>query len=270
MITRMRTDSAANRVELATRPDKWKVGPCVVADKRVVITGGTSGIGRTTALLLASLGAKVLIFGRHEDKLEEALQDCEPYRKNVIGLSADVSDEEQIDKVFEAVDKKLDGIDILINNAAVAPGSIEDTEPDDYRYAIKANVLGYMSCANRALKRMKAGGRIINVGSLSAKSRGPGSDIYVTTKSALRGFSDSLGQQAQDDGIYVTLIEPGLVGSDLTMGDKSASEEREKLQSGEMLVSECIAESILNCLTLPEYCWVPLLQIQPIHQHVPG
>lgn len=270
MISSTRMDQAALRVDQTKRPDNWKFDNSQIEGKRVIITGGTTGIGRTTAILLGSLGAKVLIFGRHQDALDDALECCKASNAKVTGLTADVSDESQVKEVFEKADEALGGLDILINNAALAGKSVTETETEDFDYILRTNVLGYMSCAKHAIERMQKGGKVINVGSLSAQARSAGSDIYVTTKSALRGFSQSLGKQVQEDEIYVTLVEPGLVGSDLTMGDKSPQTEREKLDDGEMLTSECIAEAVLFCLALPTYCWVPLLQMQPVHQKVAG
>src|SRR5688572_20369258 len=90
-----------------------------IADKRVLITGGTTGIGRATALLLAAKGAHVLIFGRHEKELSDAMRDLREAGRNVHGMTADAARIEDVRRVFKEVDAKLGRIDVLINNAAL-------------------------------------------------------------------------------------------------------------------------------------------------------
>lgn len=181
--------------------------PTSLQGKAVVVTGETTGIGRATAELLASQGANVLILGRHETELSEALADM-PTEGKVYGLVADTTKPADIEKIFAEADAKMGGVDILINNAAEAAKSILDTEYDEWQYVVQANILGYMGCSRQAIDR------IVNIGSLSAKLRSSGDDVYVATKSAIEGFSESLRKQVNEMGIKVSLIEPGKVGAD--------------------------------------------------------
>ncbi len=132
------------------RPEPWKHQPVSLADQRVVVTGGTTGIGRTIALLLASLGAKVLIFGRDDRHLQDAYDTMATWRNQVIGLTVDQSREEDVDRVFKEVDDKLGGLDILINNAGIAAGSVENMAAQDYRYVLESDLIGYIACTKRA------------------------------------------------------------------------------------------------------------------------
>ncbi|MBW3621985.1 MAG: SDR family oxidoreductase [Armatimonadetes bacterium] len=253
------------------RPARYDYQPESVSGKAVVITGGTTGIGRTTALLLASQGAKVLIFGRHEPELNDALNEIKAAGGEVYGLTADQANIEDVKRVFQTADEKLGGVDILINNAAEGGGSITEKGYEEYEYLVRANLTGYMACADEAAKRMKqkGDGHILDVGSLSAKSRGEGSDIYVATKSGIRGFTDSLAKTLNKDGIRVTLVEPGLVGTDMTADNMSPQEqEKKEEQEMKMLKTEDLAECILYCLTQPKRCDVALVQIRPTKQSV--
>ncbi|MFW6033320.1 MAG: SDR family oxidoreductase, partial [Phycisphaeraceae bacterium] len=215
-------------------------------------------------------GAKVLIFGRHEDKLNDALKDMGDYAERVHGITADVSSEDDVDRVFAEADDKLGGLDALINNAGLPGESITGTDPEHYRYIIETNLIGQLAAARRAVPRLEktGGGTIVNIGSLSARERGPGSDIYTAAKTALRGFSDSLGKQLQEKKIRVSLIEPGSTGADF---HPTPPEEERKLEArGEMLCTEAIAEALHYVLIQPPHVYIPLIQVQPIGEAVAG
>src|SRR5688500_16062512 len=121
-----------------------------LAEKRVLITGGTTGIGRATALLLASRGAHVLIFGRHEKELNDAMRDLRATSSKVHGMTADASRIEDVRRVFKAVDDQLGGIDVLINNAALGAEGLASMKQEDWEYVVRSNLIGYMSCAHEA------------------------------------------------------------------------------------------------------------------------
>jgi NADP-dependent 3-hydroxy acid dehydrogenase YdfG len=236
-----------------------------VKDKRIVVTGGTTGIGKAIADVLVSLGGRVLIFGRDQEDFNNAVADIKKQfpESEVYGTPADVTKKEDIEKILEIVDTELGGIDILINNAALsAPGITQETY-EDYKYVIDTNITGYLAFAQEAASRMKQqkSGHIINIGSMSAESRTPESTIYVATKSAIRGFSTSLRKELNPLGIKVSLIEPGAVTSDMQPGTKE--EHKEKIDKLEMLEAYDIAMSALFCLSQPKRCDIVTMQIRP-------
>jgi NADP-dependent 3-hydroxy acid dehydrogenase YdfG len=237
--------------------------PGTVSEKRVLITGGTTGIGRATTLLLAEKGARIFTFGRHEKELNEALAGFRNVSQNVHGTTADASKREDVRRVFAEADKNLGGIDVLINNAALGAGSVLDTKFEECEYVVRSNLLGYMACVYEAVPRMKAqrGGHIVNVGSMSADVREKGSSIYVATKAAIQGFSEALRKEVNELGIKVSLIEPGAAGTD--MQPVSVPDQHKKEQQAEMLKAEDIAQCIYYCLTQPARCDVVSVQIRP-------
>jgi NADP-dependent 3-hydroxy acid dehydrogenase YdfG len=239
-----------------------------VNGKKILITGGTTGIGRSTAILLAAQGAQVMIFGRHEQELHDALHDIESTGGSVTGFTADASDPVDIRHVFEEVDRQMGGLDILINNAALGYKSIMEGEYEDWSYIVKTNLLGYMAMAHEAIKRMKSNGEghIVNVGSMSADVREKDSSVYVATKSAIQGFSEALRKEVNPLGIKVSLIEPGSVGTD--MQPETPSQQRQKEKKLEMLKAEDIAVCILYTLTQPKRCDVVTVQIRPHLQSI--
>lgn len=251
--------------DFVERPGNWKHATQTLAGKSVIVTGGTTGIGRATAILLAAQGANVLIFGRHEQELREAIEEIQSVGR-VVGITADQSREEDVDRVFELADAQLNGVDILINNAAVPAESVEVGAYRGWEYVVKTNLLGYMICARLAIDRMekRGGGHIVNLGSLDADARQKGNDVYVATKAAVQAWSDSLGKQLVDKNIRVSLIEPGTVGTSWPMENPPNQEQCER--ELKMLTAEDIAEAIHYCLIQPARCDITVLQLRPHRQ----
>src|SRR4051812_42572669 len=119
-----------------------------IAGKGILITGGTTGIGRATALLLAERGARVFIFGRHQDELNDAMNDLRQVGDEVFGITADVTKREDIERIFSEAERELKTIDIVVNNAALAADGAADTSYEQMEYIVRTNLLGYMGCAH--------------------------------------------------------------------------------------------------------------------------
>lgn len=243
--------------------------PESVTNKSVLITGGTTGIGRATAILLASQGARVMIFGRHDQELNDALRDIQQAGGEAIGLTADTASPEDIQRVFAEVDRQLEGLDVLINNAALGYKSIMEGEYSDWQYILNTNLLGYMAMTHEAVKRMQARGQghIVNIGSMSADVREKDSSVYVATKSGIEGFSEALRKEVNPLGIKVTLIEPGAVGTDM-QSEYPPAEQRQLEEKMEMLKAEDIAACVFYTLTQPKRCDVVMMQIRPHLQSI--
>jgi NADP-dependent 3-hydroxy acid dehydrogenase YdfG len=231
--------------------------------KRILITGGTTGIGRAIALLLSSYGARIVTFGRHQEPLDETLKAIREAGGQADGFLADSASAEDIQRVFQEADAKLGGLDVLIDCAALAADSLGEMDDSDWRYVIETNLVGYLATTKEALRRMQPQkkGHIVLVGSMSADVREAGSSVYVATKSAIQGFAESLRKEVNGDGIKVSLVEPGAVGSD--MQETTSEEERDKQQKGEMLRAEDIAVCVHYILTQPLRCDVVSVQIRP-------
>ncbi|MCR4033813.1 MULTISPECIES: SDR family oxidoreductase [Flavobacterium] len=236
-----------------------------ILQKRIVITGGTTGIGKAIADLLVSLGGRVFIFGRDENDLDNALNDIKEKSKagEIYGVAADITKKEDIEMIWKKVDNDLEGIDILINNAALPAGGIIEGEYEDWKYILETNVLGYIAFAKEAVNRMKEqkSGHIVNIGSMSAEVKEKTGVIYVSTKTAIRGFSTALRKEINPLGIKVSHVEPGAVTSDMQPTSKEV--QQEKIENMEMLEAEDIAMSVLFCLSQPKRCDIVSMQIRP-------
>jgi NAD(P)-dependent dehydrogenase (short-subunit alcohol dehydrogenase family) len=248
------------------RPSDWKYQEQKLENKTVVISGGTTGIGRATALLFAGEGARVLIFGRHEPELRDALRDGQAVGE-VTGLTADQARADDVRQVFNDVDRRLGSVDILVNNAAIPGGSVISDDFDQIGYTMASNFFGYLACAREAITRMRSsgGGHIVNIGSLSSEPHAPGGGVYAATKGAIRSWSESLSRTVFDDGIKVSLIEPGNVGTDFR-GQQPRQTQLEREEQQHMLTAEDIAECIRYCAVQPTRCDVSLVQIRPHRQ----
>jgi NADP-dependent 3-hydroxy acid dehydrogenase YdfG len=231
----------------------------------VIVTGGTTGIGRATTLELASLGANIVIAGSDETHLNDTLSSISQQQLpgSVHGVIVDLATEEGINELFTEADRQLPRLDVIINNAALAFQGVSDGAYQEWRKVIGTNVLGYIACTRMAIDRMKPNkkGHIVNIGSMSADVREKDSSVYVATKSAIQGFSESFRKEVNEAGIKVTLIEPGAVGTD--MQPVSVPDQEKQQENLEMLKAEDIAAAIIYALTQPERCDVVELKIKP-------
>ncbi len=254
MVARNRTESDATSV---TR---------TIAGKAVLLNGGSSGIGRATARLLAANGARVLIFGRDEQQLKEAVKDAASQGGEVYGIAGDVAKRKDVQRLFKEADKRLGQLDVLINNAAIAGHSLLDSDYDAWKETLDVNILGYMACAREALDRMRPRreGHLLMVGSMSADLREASGDVYAATKAAVQAFCEALRKNVNEDGIRVTLIEPGAV--DTPLQTKPQAEKNRKKKKMEMLEPADIAECILFALSQPKRCDIVQMQVRPLKQ----
>jgi NAD(P)-dependent dehydrogenase (short-subunit alcohol dehydrogenase family) len=235
-----------------------------LSGKRILLTGGTTGIGRATLSLLAREGARVLTFGRNEEPLQDALATARSEGSGTVeGLIADSATREGIQEVFSAVDEKLGGIDILVACAALGAQPIHEMEDEDWRYVIETNLVGYLACARAAIKRMQAqgGGHLLFVGSISTEIKAAGESVYSATKAGIQAFAETLRKEIAEDNIRVSVIQPGSVDTD--MQECSPDEKQEAVAKQEMLHAEEVAEAITFVLTRSSACDIVNLRIEP-------
>ena len=184
--------------------------------KTVLISGGTSGIGKASVLQLLRDGFNVSTFSRDDSKCKslekELARDYEDSRFLV--LAADVTDEGSLLSFVRAVAKKFGSIDILINNAGFGYFSECDSfDMGHFKRLIDTNLIGVAMLTNLAVPYMKRkkSGQIINIASMSGKRSYPKGEFYSSTKFAVMGYSDGIRKELEEFGIKVSTICPGLV-----------------------------------------------------------
>lgn len=231
--------------------------------KRILVTGGTTGIGRATLCLLVEQGANVLTFGRNEAELEQALAEARSGNGSCSGLIADAATRDGIEAVFAAVDEKLGGVDMLVACAALGAQPLHEMAEEDWRYVIDTNLVGYLAAARSAIKRMEEqrGGHLLFVGSISTEIKAEGESVYSATKAGVQAFAETLRKEIAEKNIKVSVIQPGSVAT--PMQECSDEEKRRAVAEHEMLYAEEIAEAIQFALTRSERADVVNLRIEP-------
>jgi NADP-dependent 3-hydroxy acid dehydrogenase YdfG len=237
-------------------------GPADLQGRTAIVTGGSTGIGRATVLALASMGVAVLTNARTEEHLAEASADFADVDTPVRTVLADLSGREGVAALFTAAERAFDRLDILVCNAAVAAGSATDSDYERMEYVVRTNLLGYLACAQAALARMRAQGEghIVLVGSMSADVREVGSSVYVATKAGIQGFAESLRKEVNEQGIRVSLIEPGATGSDMQPDPQTHDQQARDEQ---LLRADDVAAAVSFCLAQPSRSDVVRLDLRP-------
>jgi 3-oxoacyl-[acyl-carrier protein] reductase len=230
--------------------------------RKAIISGGTTGIGRAIARLLASEGAKVYICGRDEQHLKDALEDIREVGE-ADGINVDLSRQPDVDRFVEEGEKYLGGIDIAVINAALAADALEKEPVEDIRYYVDTNLTHMMTMASRVVDRMEAGSDIVFIGSMSAVSRGPESTVYVATKTGMQAFAEALRKELAEKDIKVGNIEPGKVGTDMQTPDFPVEKQREMIHAAKMLRAEDIAAAAHFFLCQPRRTLVSLMRVEP-------
>ncbi|WPK24252.1 hypothetical protein PUMCH_001519 [Australozyma saopauloensis] len=231
-----------------------------IANKTVLITGASAGIGKATALELAAAAngkLKLVLSARRTDKLEELRQELEQTYPDISVLTQqlDVSDLSAIKPFVANIPEEFRDIDILVNNAGKALGREEVGEiaTKDIREMFDTNVLALITLTQEILPIFKAkdSGDIINLGSIAGRDPYPGGGIYCPTKAAVKSFSHALRKELINTKIRVIEVDPGNVETEFSnVRFRGDLEKAKAVYAGtEPLVAEDIAEIITFAVT---------------------
>lgn len=223
--------------------------------KFVVVTGGTRGIGKAIASLLAAEGAAVWAASRSAPSTCDGLTASAGHIRE---LYLDVTNEESVKAFFEAIDRMYGRIDVLVNSAGIGVFKpVEETTMEEWERTVCTNLTGTFLCSKEAFKRMKAqgGGRIINIGSVTGYVPLANNGAYGASKYAVRGFSHILNEEGKSCSVRVSVVNPGAVLTEITARLGFAKED--------MLRVEDVAESVLDIARRPLHVRIDEVNLMP-------
>jgi len=237
-----------------------------LAGKRAIVTGGTTGIGRAIAVLLASEGATVDICGRDERHLRDALAAIGAVG-SAGGSAIDLAERQNVERYFAEATARLGGLDIAVINAAIPAGGLTDMDERALRYAIATDFTAYLMSAHEAIEAIgEGGGDIVLIGSMSAHVLGPSSTVYAGMKAGIAAFSEALRKELGNRDIKVALVEPGFTQADFHYPDIDADKQKQMVKDEKMLRSEDIAVAVHYALIQPRRAVVQQITVAPLRK----
>src|SRR4051812_19023818 len=189
-----------------------------LTNRVALVTGASSGIGEATALTLAAAGARVAIAARRRDRLEGVARCIEESGGEALVIEADFGIEAEAQRAVHETEKAFGRLDILVNNAGVMYlEPVIEADLARWRQMFEINVLGLIAATQAALPGMRArsDGHIVNIASTAGRIAAPMGAAYSGTKFAVVAFSEALRKEIYKDKVRVTVIEPGLVNTEL-------------------------------------------------------
>lgn len=243
-----------------------------LASRVALVTGASSGIGEATALALAAAGASVALVARRADRLDDLAERVRAAGGGALALPADLLDEHEAQRVVREAEAHYGRLDILVNNAGVMYlEPIETADLGRWRRMLELNVLSLIASTQAALPGMRArrDGHIVNVASTAGRQANPNAGGYSATKWGVVGFSESLRREVCKDNIRVSVIEPGVVATELRehiahvptqQAINSWAEGMRQLQSAD------VANAILFCVSQPGHVNINEILMRPTDQ----
>lgn len=230
---------------------------------RAIVTGGSRGIGFAIARAILRSGGRVMITGRDERRLNDAVQALgklvrDPTR--AAGTVVDVRDRAGIERLVDDAARRFGGLDTLVNNAGVGVfADVAKMTDDEWEDVIETNLTGVFYCSRAAIPELrKAGGAwIINIASLAGRNYFPGGAAYCASKAGLIAFTESLMQEVRYDDIRVTVVMPGSVSTEFSGPADPEGVDAWKLST------EDVAECVMDLLRHPARSLPSRVEIRP-------
>lgn len=215
-----------------------------LCNRRVLITGGSSGVGEAVARLFAKAGAQVVITARRRDTLEAVAQSI-----GATALVADVSQADDCHRLIAEASAVLGGLDILINNAGCHHrGDFANQDADALAQMVDTNLRAPVMLSHLALPWLTQAprGAIVNVGSVAGRMAVPGSATYSATKAGLRTLTYALAEELRGSSVSVSVVSPGPIATDFILSDIDAVTDLTFSQP--MSTTDEIAQLVLDCV----------------------
>jgi short-subunit dehydrogenase len=198
-------------------------------NKVAVVTGGSGGLGRAIAAAFAAAGAHVVIAARGADALERAAAQLSQGGRQVLPVAADVTRQEDVERLFARAIERFGRLDVLVNNAGRSMRkAILDTTAEDFQQLMELNLIGLVRCTRAAAPHLLAQrGHLVNIGSLAGKSAARWIGAYPATKFAVGAYTQQLRLELGPQGLHVLLVCPGPI-----VRDESSREARGYAEAG--------------------------------------
>jgi NAD(P)-dependent dehydrogenase (short-subunit alcohol dehydrogenase family) len=232
-------------------------------DKVALVTGSSSGIGRGIARALAAEGATVVLAARRADRLRATVDEIVAAGGTALAVPTDVSSETDIERIFATTLERFGRLDILVNNAGTsAPGPLDELSAEDWDRVLAVNLRGPFLCTRQALRIMKRqrGGRIINIGSISAQRVRPNNGPYNASKFGIDGLTHSTALEGRPYGISCGALHPGNTSSELNQDPNMSISQEPRMDVEEL------AQAALLMATLPPHVNMFQAIVMPVEQ----
>lgn len=237
-----------------------------------LVTGASSGIGEAIARALAAAGAHVAIAARRMERLAMLAEDIKKTGGRVLKIAADLVVEEENRRIVVETDARFGRLDILVNNAGVmllAP--VENSAPADWRRMLDLNVMAPMVSSQAALPIMRArgGGHIVNIASTAGRIANPNVSGYSASKFGIVAFTESLRREVYKDNIRVTVIEPGVVATELRdhIPHPATKQAVDAWASSlRQLQPDDVANAVVFCVSQPDHVNINEILMRPTDQ----
>ena len=242
------------------------------ANKVVVITGASSGIGQAIALHLANNAFSLVLVARRRDRINALVDQIIQQGGKAIAVKADVTRQEEVQRAIDAAVAAYQRVDVLINNAgfmAIAP--LSELKTDEWDKMIDVNVKGVLYGIASVLPTMQAqkSGHIINLSSVAGlKVSGGVGTVYSATKFAVKAISEGLRMEVAGDNIRVTTLYPGAVASELKFGssDSASSQAMQAFYEANEIPADSVARAVAYAVEQPDDVAVNEITIRPTRQ----
>ncbi len=242
-----------------------------IQGKVVVITGASSGVGESTARLLAGNGAKVVLGARRKDRIDAVVKDITAKGGSALGFKSDVTKRGDVEALVKGAIDKHGRIDVIVNNSGIMPiAPMAAIKVEEWDRMIDVNIKGllYGVAAVLPIMQKQKQGHIINIASVAGiKVFAPGGTVYSATKFAVRAVTEGLRMEHKADNIRCTIISPGAVATELP---ESSSEEATRKNLREFykmaIPADAIARAIAYAIEQPAEVEIDEVVIRPTAQ----
>ncbi|HEY6198999.1 MAG TPA: SDR family oxidoreductase [Candidatus Binatia bacterium] len=215
--------------------------------KIAIVTGAGRGIGRAIALALGEAGARVALAARSEGEIRSVAQEIRGKDGDALAIAADLTRDDEIERLVKQTVKEWGAVDILVNNAGWGKtATVVDSRVEDWDRTLQINLRAPMVLTRLVLPGMiaKKSGAVVNIGSISSKAGTANTSAYSASKFGMLGFTQSLFEEVREYGVKVSIILPGFVDTPLIPLNK-------RLDRGKMIQPRDIAGAVMYVLSTP-------------------